>query len=254
MEAGRGVTHTAGPSRPRRMETGIASRRGRSREITVVIPAHNEERTAGRVIREVRAELPNAKIIVVDDGSTDGTHEACRREGAEIIRHGKRLGLGPSIREGLEQAKETAVIIDADGEYSPKDIGRLLTKLETCDLALGSRFIGKKPEMKIAHKIGNLLFSGLVSAAIGQKITDAQTGLRALNRKALPKIKLSGGYTYTQEMIILAAKNGLKIGEVGAAYHTRTYGESKIAKNPFIYGVKVLPQVIRTALRTGRTH
>lgn len=218
-------------------------------KITVVIPAQNEEKTVGNVIRGVRKELPQAQIVVVDDGSTDGTYGICKKAGVVIIRHRKNLGLGKSIREGLEKATGTAVLIDADGECDPMDIGKLLERLKKYDMVLGSRFLGKKPEMELVHKLGNVVFSGLVSLIIGQKITDAQTGLRALNVKARKKIRLTGGYTYTQEMIILAKKNGLSIGEVPASYERRKYGESRIAKNPFRYGIRVLPLIARSAIR-----
>lgn len=220
-----------------------------SEKITVVIPALNEERTIGQVIEGVRKECPEARIVVVDDGSTDGTYGVCKREKVEIVRHKRRLGLGKTIKEGLEKATGKAVLIDADGECFPEDIGKLLEKLKDCDLVLGSRFLGKKPEMGLVHKLGNILFSGMVSLIIGQKVTDAQTGLRALNGKARKKIRLSGGYTYTQEMIILAKKNGLRIGEVPVRYEKRKYGESRIAKNPFLYGIRVLPLIARSAIR-----
>ncbi len=216
--------------------------------ITVIIPAQNEEKTVGNVIRGVRKELPQAQIVVVDDGSTDGTYGVCKREKVKIIRHRKNLGLGKSIREGLEKASGIAVLIDADGECDPRDIGKLLDGVGKFDLVLGSRFLGKKPEMGLTHKLGNILFSGLVSLIIKQRVTDAQTGLRALSEKASKKIRLSGGYTYTQEMLILAKKNGLRIGEVPARYERRKYGESRIAKNPFLYGTKVLPLIVRAVI------
>jgi len=219
------------------------------KKITVIIPARNEEKTIGEVITGVWAELPHAWIMVVDDGSKDGTYEICKKAGVGLIRHGKKLGLGRTIKEGLERAEGALVLIDADGEYSPEDIGGLLERLDRFDLVLGSRFLGKKPKMGLVHKLGNILFSGVVSLLIGQKITDAQTGLRALSRKAVRKIELSGGYTYTQEMIIQAAKKGLKIVEVPARYEKRKYGESRIAKNPFVYGLRVLPLIVRSAIR-----
>lgn len=218
-------------------------------KVTLIIPALNEERTIGQVIEGVRKECPEARIVVVDDGSTDGTYGVCKREKVEIVRHKRRLGLGKTIKEGLEKATGITVLIDADGECFPEDIGKLLEKLKDCDLVLGSRFLGKKPEMELVHKLGNIFFSGLVSLIIKQRITDAQTGLRALSEKARKKIKLSGGYTYTQEMLILAKKNGLRIGEVSAGYEKRKFGESRIAKNPFLYGIRVLPLIVRSAIR-----
>lgn len=222
--------------------------------LIVVIPANNERASIGAVIKGVKMSVPNARILVVDDGSTDGTSRICKNERVEVLRHNKRMGLGRSIREGLKEATDRAAIIDADGEYWPGDLGRLVTKLDRYDLVLGSRFLGKKPEMGLVHKLGNMLFSCLVSLIIGQRITDAQTGLRALNKKAVSKIKLSGGYTYTQEMILLAAKNSLKIVEVPARYTKRKHGESKIAKNPFLYALRVLPKVIKCAVsQTDKT-
>ena len=222
------------------------------KKIAIVIPAFNEEKTIPQILRDIKTNFKTAEVIVVDDASRDKTFRFCKD--VRTIRHKKTLGVGVSVKEGIELAlrfnPEAIVIIDADGEYGVGDISSLLEALETSDLVLGSRFLRKRPHMKLLNKLGNIFFTAITSILIGQKLTDAQTGLRVLRGGAARKIELSGGYTYTQEMIILASKKGLKIKEVPIRFTLRRHGKSKVAKNVFLYGIRVLPHLLGVYLKS----
>ncbi len=218
----------------------------------IVIPAYNEEKTIGRVISGIRRHVKDPDIIVVDDGSTDATAEKCR--GAKVVQNKGTMGVGAAVRigimEAIKRSPDNIAIIDADGEYDPKDIKKAIAGLENADLVLGSRFLKRMPEMKALNKIGNIFFSGLTSLIIGKNITDSQTGLRAMKTEVARNLELSGGYTYTQEMVIQAAKRGHRISEVAISYAKRKNGQSRVAKNVFAYGLRVLPLVLRAGWKS----
>jgi len=217
-------------------------------DVLLLIPAFNERDSIGAVITRAKAAGFD-DILVVDDGSTDGTSGICRQHGVRVLRNKRQLGVGATVKNGLLHAARLGpnfiVIIDADGEYYPEDIKDILLGMDAADLVLGSRFLNGLPRMRLLNRIGNLFFTSLTSLFSGQRLTDTQTGLRAVRVSALSCISLNGGYTYTQEMVISAAKKGLRISEVPVRYTLRKHGCSKVVRNPFLYGMRVLPIVFR---------
>ena len=223
-------------------------------KIVVTIPAYNEGKTIGILISKINEEMKsnryNYKILVIDDGSNDKTAEIAKKAGAIVYSHQKNYGLADTFRAEMEKALELhadiIVHIDADVQYQPKEIQKLIKEIDNgYDLVLGSRFKGKIESMPIIKRLGNKAFSKIVSNIIGIKISDAQTGFRAFTRETAEKIKITSNHTYTQEQIIRAVREKFKIKEV-PIYFSKRNGKSRLIGNPFSYAIKAWINIIRT--------
>jgi glycosyltransferase involved in cell wall biosynthesis len=218
--------------------------------IVVVIPAFNEEKTIGKVIDKVKNALQgySFKILVVNDGSTDLTEKIALKHGAIVVSHHQRLGLAQAFRTAMKKCfelnPEVIVHIDADLQYNPKEIPRLLKEIENgFDLVLGSRFLGEIEEMPLIKRLGNKAFSKIVSHITGFPITDAQTGFRAFTLK-IAELKIVGNYTYTQEQLIIALKKGFKVKEVPVSFAKRV-DKSRLISSPLQYALRAGINVLR---------
>lgn len=220
-------------------------------KILISIPAYNEEKSIGNVIRDIKNVMKNYdyKIIVIDDGSKDKTAEIAKKNGAVVYSHPKNYGLAEAFRTEIEKALENGFDImvhtDADGQYLAKDIPKLIKKIEEGnDLVLGSRFKGKIEYMPLIKKLGNKFFSKVISNIIKFKISDPQTGLRAFNKDVAKRINIISNHTYTQEQIIKAVLEKFKIKEV-PVYFAKREGKSRLIKNPLEYAIKALINIFR---------
>ncbi len=222
-------------------------------KLVVTIPAYNEEKTIGEVIKGIRQVLDKEKrhyeVIVVDDGSRDRTAEIARKAGAFVYSHPKNYGLAETFKTLMQKAVEHKADIivnsDADGQYVAEDMPILLHKLgDGFDLVLGSRFLGSIEYMPLSNRIGNLAFSGVISQIARQRISDAQTGFRAFTRE-VAMLPIISNYTYTQEQILRASKAKLRIGEVPVSFRKRWSGRSRLLKNPFDYAIKAWITIFR---------
>lgn len=231
--------------------------------VIVFIPAFNEEESIGKVIKNIREiyQASDAKgfktdIIVVDDGSSDRTEQAAKGAGVKsVIKHPFNQGLGASTRTGLKRAYEMgadiAVKIDADFQHDPKDIEKVIRPIlsDEADAVFGSRFLGKVTyRMPFHRRMGNTLFSYLVSRLTGLQITDGQTGLMAFSRRYLSRFNIISNYNETQQLIIDSWRNHMRIIEVPVFFHARKTGRSFIS---FRYPFKVLPTLIRLFVHTS---
>ena len=224
-------------------------------KIIITIPAYNEEETIGTVIQEIKQVMNglqhNYEIIVVNDGSTDNTEEIAKKAGAIVYSHPYNYGLAETFRteveKVLEQNADVIVHIDADGQYRPEEIPKLIepVKKGEADLVLGSRFMGTIEEMPIAKRWGNIAFSKIVSQISGIKITDAQTGFRAFTREFAEKVKITSTHTYTQEMVLRAVREKFKVKEVPVYFAKREKGKSRLILNPFEYAIKAWINIFR---------
>ena len=177
-----------------------------SRPVAVIIPAYNEAENLPETLGRIPWQrVPNLKVIVVDDGSTDGTASVAQDHGADVvISHSRNRGLGAALRTGLAAANEldarAAVYLDADGEYPPEQIPDLLEPVlqGEADYVLGSRYRGKREGQRTVRLLGNLVFTGLLCLATGRRITDGQTGFRAFSRRALECAEIIHDYNYAQ--------------------------------------------------------
>lgn len=215
----------------------------------VVIPAYNEEAAVGDVIRRVPRVIDDAVrvfILVIDDGSTDGTAAVAKAAGAdEVISFSANRGLGAAIREGLRLAHargaDVAVMIDADGEYPPEAIPDLVRPIlrGEADYVLGSRFKGTIRGMRLSRRIGNWAFTLLQALLLRRWIWDGQTGMRAFSREALADVEIVHDYNYAQVMTLNLVRKGYRLLEVPIAYRVRTTGTSFIRYSEYLR--RVLP-------------
>ena len=182
--------------------------------IIITIPAYNEEKTIGRVIKEIKETMDKTsykyRIHVLDDGSRDKTKIIAEKSGAVVFSHPINYGLAETFKEEIKRCLESKADIivhtDADGQYPALYIPKLIKEIENgYDLVLGSRFKGKIQSMSLTKKIGNIIFSKVVSQITKTKITDAQTGFRAFTKNAA-EMPIISSHTYTQEQIIRAVK------------------------------------------------
>lgn len=222
-------------------------------KICVILTVFNEENTIGDVIKRTKDVLNNAEIIVVDDGSTDVSAKVACESGANfVISHRRNLGVGAALRTGMRAAisrnPDVIVKLDGDGQHLPEEIPKLIKPIldGDADLVVGTRFISGL-KMPLVKKIGNKIITWLMKRLTGCSLTDTQCGFRAWSGKvAKMLIPTTGTYTYTQEMIVHAAKNKLKVKEVPINSIERKYGSSRVIGNPFSYGFRVMLILIRT--------
>ena len=221
--------------------------------IIVTIPCYNEEKTIGVLISKIHRVMKinryNYSILVVDDGSRDKTAEIAKKNGARVYSHPKNYGLAECFRTEIEkciEAKADVVVhIDADLQYKPEEIPKLVDEIKKgYDLVLGSRFKGKIEEMPLVKRLGNIAFSKVVSQITGLKISDAQTGFRAFTRAVAEKVRVASRHTYTQEQIIKAVREKFRIKEV-PIYFAKRDGKSRLISSPFGYATRAFINLIR---------
>ena len=205
--------------------------------VTLIIPAYNEEKTIGDVIKDTTEimdlyGLPY-EIIVVDDGSTDNTKlVALSTCNATVFSNEPNRGKGYCLRRALKQARgDIIVTLDSDGEHKPKEIPDLITPLfEGNDIVSGSRFMGNRTDVTTKlNQVGNFLFNTAILALTGRQVTDSQTGFRAMKRDVVDKLNLqSDGYEIETEITVKSLRNGFKLKEVPISIDRRKYSMSKI--------------------------
>lgn len=226
-------------------------------KVVVMIPAFNEEKTIGKVIKSIpRTCAQEVQVLVINDGSSDKTINIAQQAGADrIYSHKTNLGLGTTFKDGIDQALQMGadiiVNIDADGQFNPQDIPRLLDPLirNQADMVTCSRFKDKKliPKMPKIKYLGNRLFARLLSLFLKRNYYDTQCGFRAYSRQAALNLVLFGKFTYTQEVFISLMKKGFRIKEVPCKVIGEREGKSRVVKSIFGYGLKVSLIILRSA-------
>jgi len=220
-------------------------------EIICVIPAYNEEKVIGDVVRTVRRECNHT--LVMNDGSTDDTRLRAEEAGALVIDHPVNLGTGASeetgIRAALRLGADIIVTLDADGQHDPSEISKLLKPLlkEEADMVIGSRFLEPEGPMPQTKLLGNSILTLLTSILCGAKITDSQSGFRALTRRVAESLgRLPNDYSWASEMISQVHRRGFKIREVPV----RTiYDRYSLSKGTNLFdGLKILLYLVKSRL------
>lgn len=221
-------------------------------KVFISIPAYNEEKTLGNVLDEIHSVMKKTKykylVSVVDDGSTDRTVAIAKAHGVRVVTHPQNYGLAETFRTEvktfLASKHDIFVHIDADGQYQAKDIPRLVIEVEKGnDLVLGDRFSGGVEEMPFLKRLGNKMFSKVISKIIRRRINDCQTGFRAFTRKTA-SLPIQSTHTYTQEQIIKAVKEKLRIKEIPTYFRKRD-GASRLMRNPLEYAFKAWSNLLR---------
>jgi glycosyltransferase involved in cell wall biosynthesis len=214
-----------------------------------IVPALNEEETVGRVIDEIRAFDPGFDIVVVDDGSTDRTAGIAVDRGAHVLRLPFNLGIGGAVQTGyrfaFERGYDIAVQVDGDGQHDPSQLPAILEPVlaDEADLCVGSRFThGQGYQSSFVRRLGIRLFAGVVSAIVGQKVTDTTSGFRAVNRKGIALFAADYPHDYPEvEATVMCVKHKLRLREAPVQMRERGGGVSSItAVRSIYYMTKVL--------------
>lgn len=205
--------------------------------ISVIIPVYNEEPTITEIVSRVQAVDLETEIIIVDDGSTDGTSARLETidstfENVSILRHDNNCGKGAALRTGLaEAAGEVIIIQDADLEYDPCDYETLLVPIldGRADVVYGSRFLGGPQRVLFFwHYVGNKLITLLCNAFSNLNLSDMETGYKVFRKEVIEDISLkSNRFGFEPEFTMKIAKKGFRIYEVPISYSGRTYEEGK---------------------------
>ena len=203
--------------------------------IIVVIAAFNEAGVIGPVVRDIRQSYPN--VVVVDDGSSDGTAACALASGAVILRHPVNLGQGAALQTGITYALarggEFVVTFDADGQHACADIARMVRALieHDAEVALGSRFLGKAVGISTARRILLRLAVLFTRLTTGLKVTDTHNGLRVFTRAAARKVKITQNrMAHASELLDQVARHKMSYVEVAVTIsytnHSRAKGQT----------------------------
>ena len=213
--------------------------------VLVLLPTYNEIENIEDVLRRARVALPDADVLVIDDGSPDGTADRAEKldvelGGIDVLRRGSKTGLGSAYRAGfrvgLARGYDAMIEMDADLSHDPAVLPELVAALERgADLAIGSRYVqgGSIPDWKWARRAisrGGCLYARTM---LGLSVHDATAGFRAYHRRALEAIPLddvhADGYGFQVEMTYLTERNGGKVVEIPITFRDRTLGRSKMS-------------------------
>jgi len=225
-------------------------------KISVVIPVYNEVTTIKEVISSVMAAPYDKELIIIDDGSVDGTREILKELSLPDLQtafHERNLGKGAALRTGFSMATGDIVIIqDADLEYSPSDYPKLFKPLldGRADVVYGSRFIGGDEHRTLFfwHMVGNRFLTLLSNMLSNLNLTDMETCYKAFRREVLKKITIEEDrFGFEPEITAKMSKLGAKIFEVGISYSGRTYSEGK--KIGWKDGISAIRCIIKYNLR-----
>jgi glycosyltransferase involved in cell wall biosynthesis len=193
------------------------------KNIYVIIPAHNESKKIGDVVRRAYEALPKAKVIVVDDGSSDATFINAQKAGAVMLKHTVNTGKGKSIMDAWfflmnaydPRPDDIIIHMDADGQHEPNNLKSLIELIDSdFDMAIGRRDLSKYPAYK---RLGNIILSWTASVLAGQRVSDGESGFRAFNYYVmldLMKVINPQGYELEIEINIATGMMGHKIGFV----------------------------------------
>ncbi len=236
------------------METG---------KILVVIPAYKEETKIEGVIAGIRQHVPQADILVVDDGSPDETAAAARRAGALVASLPFNQGYGVALQTGFKYARrrgyDIVVQIDGDGQHEPSCIADLLSVIQSgqADVALGSRWLGEGNYTgPLLRKFGKVFFASLATLLTDLKVTDPTTGFQALSKEV---VDFYCTHVYPVDypdanVIIMLRRAGFRIAEVPVIMYRNDTGQSMHAGilKPLFYGMKMMMSIAMTLLRDDR--
>jgi glycosyltransferase involved in cell wall biosynthesis len=206
-------------------------------KVSVVIPAYDEIETIDEIVARVEAVPFDKEIVVVDDCSRDGTRERLREIAAtgriRLVEHAVNQGKGAALRSGFREAQgEIVVVQDADLEYDPADLPRVIRPIEEglADVSYGSRFVGGESHRVLYywHSLGNRALTLLSNMLTNLNLTDMEVCYKAFRRETLDQVRIEEDrFGFEPEITAKLAHLGARFYEVGIAYHGRTYEEGK---------------------------
>lgn len=225
-------------------------------KLSVVIPCYNERHTIREVVRRVQASPFAKEIIVVDDGSTDGTRDVLASLAGDnllVLYQDRNQGKGAALRRGFSYASGDVVVVqDADLEYNPADYPQLLQPIleGLADVVYGSRFQGHPRRVHLFwHSLANKLLTSLSNMTTNLNLTDMETGYKVFRREVIQSIHLeSDRFGFEPEITAKIARRGYRIYEVPIAYSGRSYAEGK--KITWRDGFRAFGQIVKYSLRS----
>jgi len=227
----------------------------------IIIPAFNEASNIARVIGSIREHVPDADILVINDGSSDDTGRIAREQYVNVIDMPFNVGIGASVQAGLlyalRRGHSVAIQVDGDGQHPSSEIGKLTTRLEKgdSDLVIGSRFVERSGYRgSLTRRTGIAIFWMVNAMLLRRRITDSTSGFRAFNRAAIEF--LAGDYPHDfpePESIVTLCRNGFRVVEVPVEMQARQHGRSSITLlRSVYYMMKVLLAMMIGATRSRR--
>lgn len=241
---------------------------GKTRRLSIIIPCYNEKETLHKILDEINAVnlgLTKKQIIIVDDGSTDGTRDKLQKllkkyPGIIVIHLGKNQGKGAALKRGiLESTGDVVLVQDADLEYDPQDYRRLLYPIERgrADVVYGSRFIGGEPRRIIYYRnqLANKFLTFLSNVFTGLNLTDMETGYKVfrgeLARDLAQRLK-ARRFGFEPEITARVAKSKARVYEIGISYYGRSKQEGK--KIRMKDGLKAIYEIIYFNITIRKDH
>ncbi len=228
----------------------------------ILIPAFNEAQRIPDVLKRISTEAPGVDVLVVDDGSTDGTAELCSAAGAMVIRHPFNLGVGAALQTGYKYAVRERykylIQLDGDGQHDPLYIPEFFRRLDSlsADVVIGSRFLaGNQHTMSIPRRVGGTVFSFLLSLLIRERITDPTSGYRGMNSNVLRFcISDSYGFDYPDaDFLLTLHRSGFQLAEIPLVMKPRIGGSSQHSGlKPVFYVLKMFLSIFIILLRKKR--
>jgi len=217
--------------------------------ITAVIPAYNEEKTIGRIVVETCKYV--SQVVVVDDGSTDGTPEVARSAGAMVLRHSHNVGYGASLATGFKYVKNNGasilVVLDGDGQHDPGQIPQLVAPIieGKADIVIGSRFMDdeQKSQMPAYRRFGIGVVNKAWRFASSDSMTDTQCGFRAYSKRAIDGINITeAGMSASLQVLDQASVNNLNVVEVPVSVR---YGGNTSTVEPGKHGMELINYILK---------
>jgi len=216
--------------------------------VTVVIPAYNEEHGIAAVVANIRAYLPDAEVLVIDDASADATAKQARQAEARVLRHPLNKGNGAAVKTGIRNATgDVILLMDADGQMDPRYIPAILGKLaEGYDMVVGARTPDTQGDT-LFRRLGNRALDGLGSYLVETRVQDLTSGYRAMRREVIMEFihLLPNRYSYPTTSTLALAKAGYSVGFVPIRGQRRQAGRSrqKLLRNGIKFGLIILRMI-----------
>jgi glycosyltransferase involved in cell wall biosynthesis len=231
--------------------------------LLAIVPAYNEVAAITTTVEEIRAHAPEFDVVVIDDGSTDGTEAAARAAGAVVVRHPFNLGIGGAVQTGyqyaLERGYDVAVQIDGDGQHDARHIRDLLSELRSrpdLNMVTGSRFLAGDRHgyrSSVSRRLGIRLFSSILSLVTRRPVTDPTSGFRMTDRHGIELFARDYPHDYPEvEAVLMVHAHRLKGAELPVRMRARETGQSSINSTRSVYYMlKVLLAVLVGLLRAS---
>jgi glycosyltransferase involved in cell wall biosynthesis len=227
------------------------------KRILIIVPALNEAESIGKVIAEVRAELPTVDVLVVNDGSTDDTAGAAVAAGALVTSLPYNLGVGGAMRLGYRYAAlhgyDVAIQVDADGQHDPRYVPELVRALDTADLVIGARFAGEGDyPLRGPRRWAQQLLSWVISALARTRLTDTTSGFRACGRPLIERfarwypVEFLGD---TVETLVWVIRHGHTVRQVPVAMRPRSTGTATSPAKAALYLLRALVTLLLAFVR-----